>query len=210
MAGAGYKDFTVGQILTSNEVDTFLMQQCTMVFASTTARDATITSPSAGMMAYVKSNDSSEGLYTYSSAGSWRKGPGWNAPWGYLTTLSGSAISTVLRSGSAATSVDLVSSTYTHVNNRRVRITAQGNLSWTTAMNSAFRVQQGSTTYAYVDMGAAVTFQGAVLVGVTTTDGTSQAYKFTALFGGSNSGVTVSAIVPTIVLEDIGPSGAPA
>lgn len=209
MAGAGYKDFTVGQILTSNEIDTYLMQQSTMVFASTTARDAAITSPSDGMMCYVNSNDANEGLYSYNGT-AWRKGPGWNAPWGYLTTLSGSAISTVLRSGSAATSVDLVSSTYTHVNNRRVRITAQGNLAWTTAVNSAFRIQQGSTTYAYVDMGATATFQGAVLVGATTTDGTSQTYKFTALFGASNSAVTVSAIVPSVVLEDMGPSGAPA
>jgi hypothetical protein len=209
MAGAGFKTFTAGSILTASDTNTYLMQQSTMVFATTTARDAAITSPSDGMMCYVSSNDANEGLYSYNGT-SWRKGAGWNAPWGYLTTLSGSAISTVLRSSSAATSVDLVSSTYTHINNRRVRITAQGNLAWTTAVNSAFRIQQGSTTYAYVDMGANATFQGAVLVGATTTDGTSQTYKFTALFGASNSAVAVSAVVPSIVLEDIGPSGAPA
>jgi hypothetical protein len=209
MAGAGYKDFTVGQILTSNEIDTYLMQQSTMVFATTTARDAAITAPSDGMMCYVNSGDANEGLYSYNGS-AWRKGAGWNSAWGYLTTLSGSAIGTVLRSGSAATSVDLVSSTYTHINNRRVRITAQGNLAWTTSVNSAWRLQQGSTTYAYVDMGANDTFQGANLVGVSTTDGTAQTYKFSALFGASNSGVTLSAIVPSVVLEDMGPSGAPA
>lgn len=209
MAGAGYKDFTVGQILTSNEVDTYLMQQSTMVFASTTARDAAITSPSDGMMCYVNSGDANEGLYSFNGA-SWRKGAGWNAPWGYLTTLSGSAIGTVLRAGAAATSVDLVSSTYTHVNNRRVRVSATGDLSWTTAVNTAFRLQQGSTNLAYIDFGSSSSFQGASLVGVTTTDGTSQTYKFTCLFGASNSSVTVNAIIPYIVLEDMGPSGAPA
>lgn len=53
MAGAGFKTFTAGSILTASDVNTYLMQQSTMVFASTTARDAAITSPSKGMQCYL-------------------------------------------------------------------------------------------------------------------------------------------------------------
>ena len=63
MAGAGYKSFAVGEILTANNVNTYLMQQSVMTFASTTARDAAITSPSEGMFAYSTADDE---FYVYS------------------------------------------------------------------------------------------------------------------------------------------------
>lgn len=56
MAGAGFKDFTVGAKLTSAQVDTYLMQQSIMVFAGTTTRDASL---SAGTVA--------EGMHVYES-----------------------------------------------------------------------------------------------------------------------------------------------
>lgn len=40
MAGAGAKLFTSGSVLTAAQVNTFLMDQTVMVFASTAARDA--------------------------------------------------------------------------------------------------------------------------------------------------------------------------
>ena len=40
MAGAGAKLFTSGAVLTAAQVNTFLMDQTVMVFASTAARDA--------------------------------------------------------------------------------------------------------------------------------------------------------------------------
>jgi hypothetical protein len=40
MAGAGAKLFTSGSVLTAAQVNTFLMDQAVMVFATTTARDA--------------------------------------------------------------------------------------------------------------------------------------------------------------------------
>jgi hypothetical protein len=38
MAGAGFKDFTAGDILTAAQVDEYLMQQTVMRFANTAAR----------------------------------------------------------------------------------------------------------------------------------------------------------------------------
>ena len=57
MAGAGFKLFADGNVLTSSEVNTFMAQQMIMVFADSTARDAAITAPTEGMFAFLKSTD---------------------------------------------------------------------------------------------------------------------------------------------------------
>ena len=57
MAGAGFKVFQNGNVLTASEVNTFMMDQMIMVFASAAARDAAILSPSEGMFAFLKDVD---------------------------------------------------------------------------------------------------------------------------------------------------------
>ena len=52
MAGAGKKTWSTGDVLTASDVDTYLMEQSIMVFATETTRDAAITSPTDGMFAY--------------------------------------------------------------------------------------------------------------------------------------------------------------
>jgi len=65
MAGAGYRSFAVGEKLTASNVNTYLMQQSVMTFASTTARDAAITAPSEGMFTYSTADDE---FYVYSGS----------------------------------------------------------------------------------------------------------------------------------------------
>lgn len=57
MAGAGFKTFTVGEVLTATNVNTYLMQQTVMVFADASARSTAITSPSEGMVTYLSDSD---------------------------------------------------------------------------------------------------------------------------------------------------------
>jgi len=52
MAGLGRKTFSPGDVLTSSDVQNYLMDQSVMVFAGTAARTSAIPSPSAGMVAY--------------------------------------------------------------------------------------------------------------------------------------------------------------
>lgn len=52
MAGAGFKTFSAGAVLTAAEVNTYLMQQSVMVFGGTAARSSAIPSPSEGMVSY--------------------------------------------------------------------------------------------------------------------------------------------------------------
>jgi hypothetical protein len=74
MAGAGALLFTSGQVLTAQQVNTFLMDQSIMRFATTAARDAAFGGAgeptlAEGMFAYIDADDS---LYVYSGS-SWSK-----------------------------------------------------------------------------------------------------------------------------------------
>ena len=57
MAGAGYRTFSAGEVLTASNVQTYLMDQAIPVFASSTARDAAITSPAEGQHCFLKDTD---------------------------------------------------------------------------------------------------------------------------------------------------------
>ncbi len=68
MAGAGYKLFATGDVLTASDVNTYLNEQTIMVFASTSARDTALTSVKAeGMFAF---NTDADELYYYDGS-SW-------------------------------------------------------------------------------------------------------------------------------------------
>ena len=60
MAGAGWKSFTAGEVLTASDVQTYIMDQVFMVFAGTAARASAIASPSEGMFTYLSDTDSIE------------------------------------------------------------------------------------------------------------------------------------------------------
>ena len=61
MAGLGFKDFTVGQVLTSAEVDGYLMQQTVMKFADSSARTTALSGVLAeGMFSYLADTDAFE------------------------------------------------------------------------------------------------------------------------------------------------------
>lgn len=61
MAGLGFKDFTVGQVLTSAQVDGYLMQQTVMRFASASARTTALSGVLAeGMISYLDDTNAVE------------------------------------------------------------------------------------------------------------------------------------------------------
>lgn len=53
MAGAGYKSWSAGNVLTASDVNTYLMEQAVMSFAGTAARGSALPSPSAGMVSHI-------------------------------------------------------------------------------------------------------------------------------------------------------------
>ena len=69
MAGAGLKTWSTGDVLTASDVNTYLMEQSIMVFATATARDAAITSPANGMFAYTTTTPAT--TLSYYSGAAW-------------------------------------------------------------------------------------------------------------------------------------------
>lgn len=61
MAGAGYKLFNTGDVLTAAQVNTYLQEQVVMVFANASARTTALSSVlSEGMVSYLKDTDALE------------------------------------------------------------------------------------------------------------------------------------------------------
>lgn len=66
MAGAGYKQWSTGDVLTSSDMNTYVGDQVVMVFASSSARSSAVSSPTEGMVSYLSDTNSVE-VYTGSS-----------------------------------------------------------------------------------------------------------------------------------------------
>ena len=60
MAGAGYKQWTTGAVLTSSDINTYVGDQVVMVFASSSARSSAVSSPTEGMVSYLKDTNAIE------------------------------------------------------------------------------------------------------------------------------------------------------
>jgi hypothetical protein len=209
--GSGFKNFTAGAVLTASDVNNYLMEQGVMYFATTAARDAALT-PEDGMVAYIGSNDANEGLYTYNGT-SWRKGPGWNAPWGFISyTERTTAIS--VKNG------DIVASTISVVNRRRYRIHAQiqsfqstqagdvAELSIVAGGNIIAGTRVTAQTVNFAGYGAHVV---AYYTATTTNAALGCNLYNNAIVGVGTHQFSAAAATPTfIAVEDIGPAaGAP-
>lgn len=227
--GSGFKSFTAGAVLTASDMNNYLMEQSVMYFATTAARDSAITAPEDGMVAYVGSNDSSEGLYTYNGT-SWRKGPGWNAPWGFVTaTAGGSGGLGIVRNETnqnsltqnAEVAMTSMTITFTAIANRFYRIvhfeprinpTFGGNGFWV----SKFRYTNTSGAIISETVISTLGTASGAPAGIrheTVTTMTAGSKVVIATGTPSLNGINAerSATAPAIFsIEDIGPSGAPA
>ena len=68
MAGAGFRLFQNGDVLTASQVMEYMMEQQIMVFANSDERDTTILSPSEGMFAYSRSSN----ILSFYTGETWR------------------------------------------------------------------------------------------------------------------------------------------
>ena len=209
--GSGFKNFTAASVLTASDVNNYLMEQSVMSFASTGARDVAITGPVDGMTAYIGSNDSSEGLYTYNGT-AWRKGPGWNAPWGYITHATSTANVT-------ANNALIITSTASVLNNRRYRITGHVSAFRSTSAGdvAGLSIVVGGTVIAKQNIGCVLAnsgnFGGTIVAIYNSTATNSNLSVVLWNLPPVNAGTHLfegAATTPILIMiEDIGPSGAP-
>lgn len=208
--GSGFKNFTA-TVLTASDVNNFLMEQSVMSFASTGARDVQITAPEDGMVAYIRSNDSSEGLYTYNGT-SWRRGPGWNAPWGFLAIagVTGNVTTgthTTLQDGSAPLTL-----TATTITNRRYRVTMDHQHYASGGVNGVRRALLigGSNQREFYHLGQTVLLLNSQTNVFNYTETSGQSRIFKVQIASWNANTAVNDNWGILSVEDIGPSGAPA
>jgi len=207
--GSGYKSFSSASVLTAADLNNYCQSQSVMYFATTTARDTAITSPQDGMVAYIGSNDSSEGLYTYNGT-SWRKGPGWNAPWGVQLWAS-DTVST--RDFTTAATITNITGSVSVVANRYYRCTFTCRfLNTSVGAVNTFNIRQGGTSifaglannYSNVNDQSItiVALHKATTTASVTFDVTAAAATGTCKIYGAN-GTT------QLIVEDIGPWSTP-
>jgi len=184
-----------------------------MVFATTAARDAAITGANKidGMVCYVSSGDSSEGLYTYNGS-SWTKGPGWNAPWGIRTAKTDSTDR--VRTTTMAELATGLRSTETYIANRWLRFTFVANVSEGSAGGGFVAEVYNNTTSTTVGRMAQV--YSTIASGYQISNSIVAQSAAGAVYTIRMQGVTYSVNVlgstvgtTRFFVEDIGPSGNP-
>lgn len=95
-----YKDFTAGSVLLDTEVDTYLMRQTVMVFATAAARDSALAvAKTEGMLTYQVDTDE----FTFYDGAAWKtiykKATAWTPTWTGLTVNNGTVAASYTRSG---------------------------------------------------------------------------------------------------------------
>ncbi len=203
--GSGFKSFTAGAVLTASDMNNYLMEQSVMYFATTAARDAALTAED-GMVVYIGSNDANEGLYTYNGT-AWRKGPGWNAPWGHVSEV-------VLASTQTYANVTWgfpISWTGTPVANRRYRITIHADFVGGDTGQIQYAVGSANATplrtFSTYSNSPAYPTTGSISMNFTTT-GSSMTRGLTAVMATGSGNLQVGA-GSVLTVDDIGPAGAP-
>lgn len=156
MAGAGWRDFVPGEVLTAANVQDYLQDQAVMVFASAAARTSGLASPTKGMVSYLSDINS---LNVYD-------GSAWVFPNKIVQIVR--ATSTTQRTTTSTTFVDtnesititpksstssvLLLATFQAVSNRGSQGDSRGAYQWTTSANAAIAGAEGMLTFSDNDL----------------------------------------------------------
>lgn len=181
-------------------------------FATAAARTSAIASPTAGMVSALTAANSTNGLYVHNGT-SW--GLPWNMPWGYVaeTQTPPSTNQTISTTGTQKiTGTDTESCSI--FANRRYRATCIANYEKTTAANFTYL---GAKTSASASLGSNWIYSMAIsekelIVFVVTFTGTTYTGTIqlnAQVLGGGLTVVNTSGLGSRVLIEDIGPAGAP-
>lgn len=200
-----FKTFTAGAVLTASDVNTYLAKQAVIVCTSTTRPS----SPPEGMVIYETDTDK---MLTYTTATTgWV--PPWNTPWGRI----GSASSAAATSSIGTTTVDVngLSVTWTAVANRYYLTTVTVPIYQQTSAAgvAVLSITNGSNTEQVQSQSTIANGSAGALsvrwLETVTAGSTTRKARISATAG--TGSVAYAANYPaTILVEDLGPSAAPA
>lgn len=202
----GFKIFSDGAILTAAEVNDYLMEQAVIACTSGT-RPA---SPAEGMTIYETDTDKLL-VYTTATTG-WV--PPWNMPWGVLGYAEVTADQTAI--GASITDLTSLTLTYTYVANRRIRITGEGQfINASIDEYTKVYIRESTTTLTarnFLSQNSLINDSFHIEKIVVPTVG-AHTYKLSMnrSSGTGDTALEASATEPAFILiEDLGPSAAPA
>jgi len=219
-----YTTIVSGTNITSSWANASVRDQVVSPFVTSAARTAAITSPIAGMVSSLTTYDKTEGLEFYNSAGQWRKP--WNIPWGIITTTAGGTsnlgyvVVTAAQTGITSTLVDLtnLSMTFDALANRLYRVSAHCNFYASQADNTAslvLNVASSSVAFSHtasLSTGTTSLRTAELIRPINSAAAQSLTVKLQAQLQTGTGTVIMhagAANVATMLIEDIGPSGAP-
>ena len=196
--------FTAGQVLTASALNN-VHKQCVITCTSTTRPS----SPPEGMVIYETDTDK---MLAYTTATTGWVAP-WNMPWGTLAAISTTTATTGI--GNSLTLLNSLTSTLTPTANRRLKVSWLANMATadTAARAKAVTLTDGSGTqlntwYMTNDANLNYTGQG---VHYMTSTGSSMTWQVRAIISANTCATNFSSLNPGIlIIEDIGPNGAPA
>jgi hypothetical protein len=206
-----FTTFVAGDVLTAARLNTDLRNQVVTPFASTSALASAITAPVVGMTEYISSNDANEGLLTRSSANQWRLP--WNMPWGRVGST---VVSTAMTSGTSGSMSDLsgLSVTFTAIANRYYKMSMMiSNLNSSVAQTinvifaNASSAQLANCANVYLAAGTTTGVSGYML---TSPSAGSFTIKAMASASSATAATTGATWTNWLIVEDVGPNGAPA
>ena len=188
---------------------TTVRNQIVTPFSTSGVRSSEIGSPVAGQVSTLTASDNTNGLYVYNGT-SWRLP--WNMPWGIV------AISATPASLDYTNTIAYSSTfTWSAVNRRYYRVTLTGNLENSTVTgadmslaiynNAATPVAQVVYPKSKRSASNEIGFAGGSGIYEATATGT-QTWKLGGVHGFATA-VTVSYFPSSLIIEDLGPDGAP-
>lgn len=183
MAGAGYKLFTTGSVLTAADVNTYLNEQTVMVFANAAARTTALASVLAeGMVTYLKDTDALE-IYSGTAWVGYGSGDitGVTAGTGLSGGGTSGTVTVSLATPVAATNGGTAQSTY-----------ATGDILYASASNTLTKRTIGTT-------GQVLTVSGGVPTWATPSAGTA---SYVGVSAYKSAGQSISANTWTAVTFD--------
>lgn len=187
MAGAGYRDYTPGEVLTATTVDTYLQEQTVMQFATSAARDTALSAVlDEGLLT---SQADSNSITAYTGAAWSTIGPLWGAWTSWTPVVTQSATPTLTATGSRymrigrliiATVNCAITSAGTAANDVVISLPVAAAGAATTFLTGTCMIEDTSAAARYVGTGVMVSATTFKLVPTAASVGT-------ALFLGSNT-----------------------
>lgn len=182
-------------------------------YATAAARDLAIPSPVVGQLCVIDNLTTiALGLQQYVGATDGWQMP-WNLPWGVVDFVSTTTSQTGV--GTAATDVTSITSTKTYVANRRLRVTFHAQIAKTTSADVLVNLTDTAGTviqrlYRKSMLNGDVDTINAIACFTSTAGSQVIKVRANAVSSGTMDFTGATGVPITMLIEDIGPSGAPA